>query len=99
MKKSLDGNTYYLAKSVYSKYSDRFVCSALKSNIWWEFKNHRWNRIEEGYTLKILLSEDFANEYNREISDLSIKATQISGFEKEELQNKRSRIDKNTLEL
>jgi len=94
MKKSLDGNTYYLAKSVYSKYSDRFVCSALKSNIWWEFRNHRWNRIEEGYTLKILLSEDFANEYNREIAELSIKATQISGFEKEELQNKRSRIDK-----
>ena len=94
MKKSLDGNTYYLAKSVFSKYSDRFVCSALKSNIWWEFKNHRWHRIEEGYTLKILLSEDFANEYNKEIAEISIKATQISGFAKEELQNKRSRIDK-----
>ena len=93
MKKSLDGNTYYLAKSVYSKYSDRFVCSALKSNIWWEFKNNRWYRIEEGYTLKILLSEDFANEYNREISELSLKATTISGFEKEALQNKRSKID------
>ena len=94
MKKSLDGNTYYLAKSVYSKYSDRFVCSALKSNIWWEFKNNRWHRIEEGYTLKILLSEDFANEYNREISELSLKAIVVSGIEKEELQNKRSRIDK-----
>ena len=94
MKKSLDGNTYYLAKSVYSKYSDRFVCSALKGNVWWEFKNNRWHRIEEGYTLKILLSEDFANEYNREIAELSIKATQISGFEKEELQNKRTRIDR-----
>ena len=94
MRKSLDGNTYYLAKSVYSKYSGRFVCSALRSNIWWEFKNHRWYRIEEGYTLKILLSEDFANEYNREIAELSLKATVVSGFEKEELQNKRSRIDK-----
>jgi P4 family phage/plasmid primase-like protien len=94
MKKSLNGETYYLAKSVYSKYSDRFVCSAYKSNIWWEFKNHRWHRIEEGYTLKILLSEDFANEYNREIAELSTKATLVSGFEKEELQNKRSRIDK-----
>ena len=93
MKKSLDGNTYYLAKSVHSKYSDRFVCSALRSNIWWEFKNHKWYRIEEGYTLKILLSEDFANEYNREIAELSLKATTTSGFEKEELQNKRSKID------
>ena len=94
MKKSLDGNTYYMAKSVYSKYSDRFVCSALKSNMWWEFKNHRWHRIEEGYTLKILLSEDFANEYNREIAEISLKAIDTSGFDKVELQNKRSRIDK-----
>jgi len=94
MKKSLDGNTYYLAKSVYSKYSDRFVCSSIRTNTWWEFRNHRWNRIEEGYTLKILLSEDFANEYNKEIAEISIKATQVSGIEKEELQQRRSRIDK-----
>jgi len=94
MKKSLDGNTYYLAERVYSKYSDRFVCSALKSNIWWEFKNHRWHRIEEGYTLKILLEEDFATEYKRESYELSIKATQHSGFDKEELQYKKSKIDK-----
>jgi P4 family phage/plasmid primase-like protien len=94
MKKSLDGNTYYLAKSVHAKYSDKFVCSSIKNNIWWEFKHHRWNRIEDGYTLKILLSEDFVNEYNKEIADISIKATQISGFEKEELQQRRTYINK-----
>ncbi len=94
MKKSLDGNTYFLAKSVYAKYSDRFVCSALKTNTWWEFKNHRWNRIDDGYTLKVLLSEDFANEYNKEIAEISLKATQVSGIEKEELQQRRTRIDK-----
>jgi len=94
MKKSLDGNTYYLAKSVYSKYSDRFVCSAIKGNVWWEFKNHRWIRIEEGYSLKVILSEDFANEYNKEIADISLKATVVSGIEKEELQQRRTRIDK-----
>jgi hypothetical protein len=94
MKKSLDGNTYYLAKSVYAKYADRFVCSSITGNIWWEFKNHRWIKIQDGYTLKILLSEDFANEYNREIADISLKLTQVSGIEKEELQSRRSRIDK-----
>jgi len=99
MRKSLDGNTYYLAKSIYIKYSDRFVCSAIKSNIWWEFKNHRWTRIEEGYSLKILLSEDFANEYNKEIAEISLKATTVVGIEKEELQQKRSRIDKIVLQL
>ena len=94
MRKSLDGNTYFLAKSVYAKYSDRFVCSSIKSNCWWEFKNHRWTRIEEGYTLKVLLSEDFANEYNREIAEVSLKATQVTGMEKEELQQRRTYIGK-----
>jgi P4 family phage/plasmid primase-like protien len=94
MRKSLDGNTYYLAKSVYAKYSDRFVCSDLKTNTWWEFRNHRWNKIQEGYTLKILLSEEFANEYNLEIADISIQATKVSGIEKEELQQKLARIYK-----
>ena len=94
MKKTLDGNTYYLAKSVYSKYSDRYVCSSIKGNVWWEFRNHRWNRVEEGYSLKVLLSEDFANEYNKEIAEISLKATVVSGIEKEELQQRRTRIDK-----
>ena len=94
IKKSLDGNTYFLAKSVYAKYSDRFVCSSITKNIWWEFKHHRWNRVQDGYTLKILLSEDFANEYNREIAEISLKLTQVSGIEKEELQSRRTRYDK-----
>ena len=94
MRKSLDGNTYYMAKSVFTKYADRFVCSAIKGNVWWEFKNHRWIRIEEGYTLKVLLSEDFANEYNKEIAEISLKATIVNGIEKEELQQRRTRIDK-----
>ena len=94
MMKSLDGNLYYLAKSVYAKYSDRFVCSSIKNNIWWEFKNHRWNRIEDGYTLKLLFSEDFANEYTLEIIDISNRVLTASGWEKEDLQRKRTLIDK-----
>jgi hypothetical protein len=34
MNKSLNGDTYSLAKSIYAKYSDKFVCSSIKSNIW-----------------------------------------------------------------
>ena len=94
MRKSLDGNHHHLAKSVYAKYNDRFVCSSIKNNIWWEFRNHRWNRIEEGYTLKQLFSGEFANEYNQEIIDITTRATKIDGIEKEELQNRRTKIDK-----
>lgn len=94
IKKSLDGNTYSLAKSIYSKYSDKFVCSSISKNLWWEFRKHRWVRVDDGYTLKILLSEDFANEYNREIADVSLKLTQTSGYEREELHSKRGKLEK-----
>jgi P4 family phage/plasmid primase-like protien len=92
LKKSLDKSTYSLAKALYTKYSDRFVCSSAKNNIWWEFKDHRWHRIEDAYSLKKLLSEDFANEYSKEIADLAIKITKMSGMEKEETQHKITRL-------
>ena len=70
----VDVNQHYkIAKIIHSKYSDKFVCSNLKNNIWWEFKNHRWFKIDEGYTLKILLSEDFVNEFYNEINELTAK--------------------------
>ena len=79
-------------KSIYAKYADRYICSSIKNNIWWEFKNHRWVRIEEGYTLKMALSEEFANEFNKEIADISIQITQCNGFPKEELIRKRDKL-------
>lgn len=94
MNKSLDGNNYFLAKSVHSKYSDRFVCSSITKNVWWEFRHHRWIRVQDAYTLKIALSEDFADEYNNEIIDITTRLIKVKGMEKEELQNRRSRLDK-----
>ena len=92
LRKSLDKSTFSLAKAFYTKFSDRFVCSSSKTNLWWEFKDHRWNRVEDAYTIKILLSEDFANEYNKEICEMTMQATKVSGMEKEEIQQKLTRI-------
>jgi P4 family phage/plasmid primase-like protien len=91
---SIDGSTYKIAKSFYAKYSDRFACSSTKSNLWWEFKNHRWNRIEDAYTIKILLSEEFQNDYRNDIIEMTIRATKITGFEKEQVQAKISAVNK-----
>lgn len=100
MSKSLEeNNMYYLAKSVHAKYADKFVCSDLKSNVWWEFKNHRWNRVIDAFTLKILLSEDFANEYNKKIAEISLELPGKSGFEKERMTLERNRLTKITEKL
>jgi P4 family phage/plasmid primase-like protien len=92
LNKSLDGTTYFIAKALHSKYCDSFVCSSIKNNVWYEFKNHRWVQTAEGYSLKKEISEAFVNEYSLLVSKLSKKSTKIEGTDKEDIQKKISRI-------
>jgi len=91
--KSFDGSSYNVAKALYSKYQDRFVYNSKKS-VWYEFKNHRWYKIDDGYTLKLELSESFANEYLFVINKLNKKAAKINGSDKDELVAKAIKIQK-----
>jgi len=99
LKDSLDNNTYKIAMAFKTKYNDKYVCSSMKSNIWWEFNNHRWERIEDAYTIKKILSEDFANEYYEEITETTKEITKTSGYKKEQLQNKLTILNKITEKL
>lgn len=92
--KSLDINTYYIAKALHNKYSDRFVCISTKNNVWYEFRHHRWHLSENGTSLMRLISEDFGNDFLRLAGELNFKAIKLSGSEKEDAQNKASRTQK-----
>uniref|UniRef100_A0A6C0D908 SF3 helicase domain-containing protein n=1 Tax=viral metagenome TaxID=1070528 RepID=A0A6C0D908_9ZZZZ len=94
LNKSLDGSTYFVAKALYTKFMERFVCADLKSNSWYEFRNHRWFPVHDGYTLKKEISESFVNEYLQLVSKYSVKATKLTGVEKDEAQQKASRTQK-----
>jgi P4 family phage/plasmid primase-like protien len=63
IEKSLDTNTYYIAKALHNKYSDRFVCTCLKNNEWFEFRNHKWVKTQHGTSLVNLICEDFINDF------------------------------------
>ena len=88
---SIEGSTYKIAKSFYSKYSDRFCYT---QGLWREYKNHRWNLIEDGYTIKILLSEEFQNDYLNDMTELTIKATRETGYQKEQISARITSINK-----
>ena len=92
--KSLDINTYYIAKALHNKYADRFVCVSTRNNVWYEFRNHRWHLSESGTGLMRLISEDFNNDFLRLASDLNLKAVKLSGSEREDAKNKASRTQK-----
>jgi P4 family phage/plasmid primase-like protien len=99
LRDSLDNNTYSLAIAFKAKYGDRFVCTSQKSNEWYEYKNHKWEYIEDAYTMRILFSEEFANEYYDELRETTINITKVQGYEKDNLQNKLNILSKITEKL
>jgi P4 family phage/plasmid primase-like protien len=53
-----------LAKVLYEVYKHRYVCVGIKSNDWYEYKEHRWHRIDSGTTLRKAISEQLRDLYN-----------------------------------
>ena len=63
--KSLNETHFDVAQTLYLLYESRYVCSSIKTNTWYEFKNNRWNEIEAGVSLRGAISRELAREYNR----------------------------------
>ncbi len=74
LKKNHVSNTFMIAKALYSKYYDRFVCADVKNNIWYHFTNHRWVKCVNGGALITLMSSDFSNYYIEMSSKANIEA-------------------------
>ena len=41
-----------LALVLYKMYEGQYVCASIKNRIWYEFKNHKWEEIDSGTTLR-----------------------------------------------
>lgn len=54
-----------LANVVYSMYEGRFICARAKTDRWYEFKNHRWMEIDDAHSIKLLLTTEVRDQYNR----------------------------------
>lgn len=46
----------YFANFLMKKYKSVYKCASIKDNIWYEFKNHRWVKIDSAYSLRNLIS-------------------------------------------
>lgn len=51
-------NHYDIAKALFETYGDTFKCCSFRHKEWYEFKNHVWNRVEQGYTLRDKISTE-----------------------------------------
>jgi P4 family phage/plasmid primase-like protien len=91
---SLTGQSYDVGKTMFLKYQNSYICSSLKHKTWYEFKDHKWNEIDEGYTLMGKISEEFVNDYLILECEYNTKAIESTGIQKEEWQRKKEMVGK-----
>lgn len=49
---------YDIAKLLYFEFGDTYRCASIQSRRWYEFYDHRWNLIQDAYSLRTRLSVD-----------------------------------------
>lgn len=53
-----------LAKVLYHFCKDKFVCAEVKNSQWFEFKNHKYKRIDSGVNLSLIISTNLYQLYH-----------------------------------
>ena len=61
---SLNGSHNDIAKLLYEEYGNEFVCASIGSKIWFQFKHHKWEQIEDGIFLRKKISGEIIERYN-----------------------------------
>ena len=59
-----------LAMVLYQMYKDKFVCSNIKNNIWWEFQANRWIETDCGNSLRKAISTKMHARYLKKIQQM-----------------------------
>jgi len=54
---------YDIALILKEMYKHEFKCTSITGNIWWQFENHRWKKIDGAYTFGIKMSEEVARQF------------------------------------
>jgi len=62
---SLNGGHYDMAKWLFNKYRDEFVCACATKDSWYRYRNHRWQPIEKGLELRNKISTELVNEFKK----------------------------------
>jgi len=83
VEKGLDeGNHRSIARILLEKYGYKFRCASIKYNLWYEYKNHRWNVTECANTLKNIISTEIVEHY-RQLKGVILEETKGTEGRKE----------------
>jgi P4 family phage/plasmid primase-like protien len=85
-----------VAYIIFTMYQYEYVCSSICKNIWWQFKDHKWSRIEEAYTLSKKMSEEVCRKFAELAADCYSQSNKesIAGYKSDLLRQKALNIGK-----
>jgi P4 family phage/plasmid primase-like protien len=72
-----------VAQVLFQMFKDKYVCSSITNKTWHVFKNHRWES-DKGLTLRLAISKDMYNVYEKKKCDLMFEHQQYEGNESDE---------------
>ena len=78
-----------IARVVYNLYKNEFVCYSAKKNAWYQFKNHRWNEIDDAIDLRKRLSSEVIHEYDMLDRHLSDQIANITDEDEKDIKRKK----------
>ena len=76
---------YDLAEVLYQLYKDEYVCINIKANIWYVYKNHRWEEIDSGTTLRKAISNEMRDIYQEMFRRLVLQKSLEETEEKQKI--------------
>jgi P4 family phage/plasmid primase-like protien len=66
LENSLLGGHSDMAKYLKDEFGDMYMCADIEKDIWFEFKEHRWTKIQRGYSLRDKIEHVLVKRYQEE---------------------------------
>jgi len=95
IQQSIQTSTEYdFATVLYNLFKDMFVCASIKGNLWYQYRGHKWEKIDSGSSLRLLISKDVHDIYCAKCSEEINKLHQIDKTDEyhESLRKKTNRL-------
>jgi len=85
----INGSHNDIAKVLYVEYSNEFVCASISNQIWYQFKHHRWEEIEDGIFLRTRISDQIVSKYTEISKEIMSKLGAVEDKAEEAMYNVR----------
>ena len=88
-----------IAVTIHEMYKHEYVCSSISKNVWWQFVNNRWMRIDNAYTLSIKLSTEVSKHFKLIASKYMADSAKVEGKQSEILIRQSQELTKLILDM